>query len=103
VSHSHQSLYVKTFVALLILLAITVAAAFLHVGHWSIVIAMTIACTKAFLILYLFMHLREEIGLIRLFAGVGFVWLGMMLFIFIADYATRHDVEPGPAIAVQPA
>ena len=96
-AHSHQSMYVATFVVLLALLGATVGAAFLPIGHASIYVALAIACTKAFLILYLFMHLRDETGLVRVAAVLGFLWLGHLLVFTMSDYMTRKDVLPGPA------
>jgi caa(3)-type oxidase subunit IV len=44
---------------------------------------------KAMPIFWHFMYLREERGLVRLFAIDGSAWLLVLLLLLTADYATR--------------
>lgn len=81
--------YLLVFVALLVLLALTVGVAYLDLGLWSIVLAVTIATVKALLVILYFMHARYSTRLIWLFAGVGFAWLGIMLVLTMSDYLSR--------------
>lgn len=81
--------YLLVFAALLILLAFTVGAAYLDLGIWSIVLAMTIATVKALLVILYFMHARYSTRLIWLFAGLGFAWLGIMIVLTLSDYLSR--------------
>jgi hypothetical protein len=53
---------------------------------------MLIACAKAFLIVMIFMHVRYEAPIVRLFAASGFLWLGI-LFSFLLSSASP-DREP---------
>jgi cytochrome c oxidase subunit IV len=52
--------YFLTWFALVFLTAITVTAAGLHLGGISVLVALVIACIKAGIVLYLFMHLKYE-------------------------------------------
>jgi cytochrome c oxidase subunit 4 len=40
------------------------------------------------------MELRERQPLMLAFAGAGFFWLGIMLWLAMADYVTRPDFPP---------
>ena len=81
--------YLLVFVILLILLGLTVGVAYLDLGLWSIVLAVTIATVKALLVILYFMHVRYSSRLIWLFAGVGFAWLGIMIVLTMSDYLSR--------------
>jgi cytochrome c oxidase subunit 4 len=93
--HSHTKLYLQTYFALLVLLALTVGAAFVHLGSASLIVALLVAFAKTTLILAIFMHLKDEIPLIRFAGLIGFAWLAMFLLILAGDYETRNDVVPG--------
>jgi len=80
---------VLVWAALMVLLAITLGAAFLPLGAARPWIAYGIATAKAALILWYFMELRQEGGLVRLAAIAGFVWLAILFTLTAADYLTR--------------
>ncbi len=77
--------------ALMSLLVITVGASFINLGPFNTAVAMLISALKASLILLFFMRLRHAGPLLRLFAGVGFFWLAIMLTLALSDYLTRHS------------
>ncbi len=81
--------YLIIFAALFILLIITVAAYYIDVGPFNIVIAMTIATVKALLIILYFMHVRFSNRLTWVFAGAAFFWLGILLGLTLTDYLSR--------------
>lgn len=81
--------YLFNGAALLLLLALTIAAAYLNLGPLNTIVAMTISLVKGALILLFFMHLRYSKPLMWLFAGAGFFWLGIMLFLAMTDYMSR--------------
>ena len=56
--------------------------------------AMIIAAIKAAIVAALFMELRERDALTMTFAGAGFFWLGIMLWLAFSDYATRPNFPP---------
>lgn len=82
-------IFLWTGAALLGLLASTIAAAYLDLGPFNLVVALGISVAKATLILLFFMHLRYRKPLFWLFAGAGFFWLGILLVLTLGDYLTR--------------
>jgi cytochrome c oxidase subunit IV len=42
----------------------------------------------------MFMELRERNPLTLTFAGAGFFWLGIMLWLALTDYVTRPNFPP---------
>jgi cytochrome c oxidase subunit IV len=81
--------YFIIYVLLLVLLVLTVAVAYVHLNGWSVVLALTIAIIKALLVILYFMHVRYSDWLTWLFAGAGFLWLGILLVLTISDYLSR--------------
>jgi cytochrome c oxidase subunit 4 len=82
-------LLVLVWAALLSLLALTVAASFSLSGLASLAVSTGIALSKASLIFWFYMHLREETGLLRLVAIGAGAWLLILLLLSSADFATR--------------
>jgi cytochrome c oxidase subunit 4 len=70
-----------TWAALVALVALTVAGSFAFSGTLSLVTWLSIAVAKTALIFWVFMHLREDRGLLRIFAVGAIAWL-MILFAF---------------------
>jgi len=81
--------YILVFLVLLVLLALTVAVAYLDWGVWSMILALLIASTKAILVILYFMHVRYSSRLIWIYAAVGFIWLGILIVLTLSDYLTR--------------
>ncbi|KGM34409.1 cytochrome C oxidase subunit IV family protein [Inquilinus limosus] len=80
---------VLTWAGLLALLAITIAVSFAPIGPVKPVANMAIAAVKAGLILWVFMHLRERGGLLRVFALGAVAWLAVLMAMAVADILTR--------------
>jgi cytochrome c oxidase subunit 4 len=81
---------ITVFAALLILLAATVAAAYLPLRPLHLPIALGIAATKALLIGLFFMHLRHRSRLTPIVATASLFWLGILLTFTLSDYLTRR-------------
>jgi cytochrome c oxidase subunit 4 len=81
--------YAFTFVALLLLLALTVEAARHDLGRWNFIVAVAIATVKALLIVLLFMHVRHSPPLTRIVVVAGIVWLAILFALTFADFSTR--------------
>ena len=88
-AHSEGRLYVAVFAALVVLTLVTVAVSYVDLGPLSVVVALTIAFTKALLVVVFFMHLRESSGLIWVVAGGGFFWLAILIALTMSDMMTR--------------
>jgi cytochrome c oxidase subunit 4 len=81
--------YYTVFVALLILTFLTTAIAFVDLGFFSPVVALTIAILKASLVVLFFMHLRYSTRLTWVVGGAGLFWLGILFALSLSDYLTR--------------
>ncbi len=83
--------YLVVFVALMLLLTLTVGISFVDFGRYiNNSVAMAIAVIKALLIIVYFMHMRYQPRVTWFFAGAGFLWLGIMLVLSSSDYLTRN-------------
>ena len=88
--------YVLIFVALMVLTAITVGAAFLDLGPFNNVVMIGIAVVKASMVVAIFMHVRYATRLIPLVVGTGVFFL-LVLLSTIADYMSRGWLGAGSA------
>ena len=77
------------FGALMGLLLLTIAAAYVDLGELALPVAMTIAAIKAILIVTYFMHMRYASALSRVFAGAALFWLVVLFALTLNDYLTR--------------
>jgi len=84
VSYRH---YALIWFGLLALTALTVSLAGIELGRWVIITALAIACIKSYLVLSIFMHLRYEDRVFRLFGTVAIVTLLIFLVMTFFDYA----------------
>ncbi|MGN6739437.1 cytochrome C oxidase subunit IV family protein [Dyella sp.] len=75
--------------ALLALLAATAGLAYLPLGGFNTVLALSISVAKALVVMLVFMRLRSASPVIRLAAAAGFLWLSLLFVITLADYLTR--------------
>jgi cytochrome c oxidase subunit 4 len=79
--------YLLIWVGLLVLTALTVALAGIDLGRWVILTALSIASIKALLVLNVFMHLRFEHRVFRIFVVVAVVTLAIFFVLTFFDYA----------------
>jgi cytochrome c oxidase subunit 4 len=89
-----RSTYFLVFGALLVLTAVTVAAANFDFGAMNDVVAMTIAVTKMMLVLLFFMHVRYSSRLIWVIVASMFFWLIILLALTMTDYSSRDWFGP---------
>lgn len=83
------SVYLRTFIALLLLLAVTWGFAYINLGVWNAPIALCVAVAKGFLIALFFMHLRGSRSILYLAFASGIIWLIILLGFALSDYMTR--------------
>ena len=81
--------YVMVWVSLLMLLALTVGVAYVHLGWFNTAAAVTIAVVKAIIIILYFMHVRYSQKVVWIFVGAGFFWLGIIFVGTLTEYFTR--------------
>lgn len=77
------------WLALMVLLALTVAGSFTVTEASSAVVSFGVATAKVVLIFWFFMQLRTEKGLIRVFAVGAIAWLAILLTMLAIDNVTR--------------
>ena len=86
---SPKSTYYTIFGALMVLTAVTVAVAFIDVGILNFPIAISIAITKATLVILFFMHVKYSSRLTKLFVGMAFFFLAILFGLTLTDYLSR--------------
>jgi cytochrome c oxidase subunit IV len=84
-----KRVYYAIFATLLILTGVTIAVAFIDLGPFNNVVAMTIAVFKATLVVLYFMHVRYSTRLTWIVVGAGLFWFAIMVTLTFADYLTR--------------
>jgi cytochrome c oxidase subunit 4 len=88
-----KRLYYLVFFALAVGTLLTVLVAKFDLGPLNNIVMLTIACTKALLVVLFFMHVRWGTRLTWVVAGAGFFWLLILFSITMADYASRGWVQ----------
>ncbi|MCR4418469.1 MAG: cytochrome C oxidase subunit IV family protein [Ignavibacteria bacterium] len=89
-SHNHivgYGTYIFVWLTLIALTALTVTAASFDLGNFSIVVALVIASIKGLLVLLVFMHLRFDDRMFRIFVFVAFLTLTIFLVLTFSDYS----------------
>ena len=81
--------YYLIFLMLMVLTAVTVGVAFVDLGPMNTVVALTIACTKATVVVLFFMHVKYSTRLTWAVVVGSVFWLGIMLVLTLSDYLTR--------------
>lgn len=82
--------YVTIFVLLLFFTFTTVVVAAYDFGFLNTAVALTIACTKATLVIWFFMGVRYNTPLTKVAVASGFLWLLILFGIGMSDYLSRH-------------
>src|SRR5512135_229246 len=72
---------------LVALTGLTVALAGINLGRWIVLSALSIASIKSLLVLNVFMHLKFEDRIFRVFVIVAGLTLAIFLGLIFADYA----------------
>jgi cytochrome c oxidase subunit IV len=85
--------YIMVWIALLIFTVITVITGKMDLGAANIFIAMTIAVTKATLVVLFFMHLYDEGGVNRLVFVVSLLFLAVLILGVFGDLMTRLPIS----------
>ncbi len=87
-----RTVYLVIFGALIVLTVVTYGAAKFDFGNEAVntIIALTIAVTKATLVILYFMHVRYSPRLTWVVIAAGFLWLVIMIGLTLSDYLTRN-------------
>ncbi|MBU2444745.1 MAG: cytochrome C oxidase subunit IV family protein [Bacteroidetes bacterium] len=79
--------YVLVWLALVSFTGITVAITGIDLGSFTIATALLIAAVKSILVLTIFMHLRFEDRVFRIFVFVAFLTLAIFIGLTFIDYS----------------
>jgi len=79
----------RVVLVLMFLTFLTITVTSLHLGAFSVTVALLIAGVKAFMILTYFMHLKYESVLLRVLVAMIFVLYAVIVLITFIDYAYR--------------
>lgn len=86
--HSNgYTIYVIIWLSLLVLTGLTVAVAGIDIGELTIPAALLIASVKAYLVLTIFMHLRNESKTFTVFLYVAAFFLLISFILLFTDYS----------------
>jgi cytochrome c oxidase subunit IV len=92
-AHPTHKVYYLVFLALAVGTVVTYLVAFVDLNFHGInfnpVVALTIACTKATLVILFFMHVRYSSKLTMITVCAGFFWLLILISLSLTDYLTR--------------
>jgi cytochrome c oxidase subunit 4 len=86
--------YLKSFIALIILTAITVGITRFDFGNMNLVVAMIVASIKASIVALFFMHLKYEKFTTWIYAAFPLVLLGIMMGGIFLDNPFRAKPTP---------
>jgi cytochrome c oxidase subunit IV len=81
--------YFIVYLVLLVLLAATVGVAYIEIGTFNLVLALTIAFGKAALVVLFFMHVYYSTSLTKVFVLTAILFLILLGGLTMADYLTR--------------
>ena len=84
-----KNVYYAIFAALVVLTGVTTGVAFLDLGVFNPIVAMSIAVLKASLVVLYFMHMRYSSRMTMIIGGASLFWLGILLVLIMSDYAVR--------------
>ena len=84
-----RKLYFIIFGTLMVLTILTVLVARINLGPLNDVVALTVAVSKAVLVILFFMHVRYSSRLTWLVVVSGFFWLAIMIVLTLSDYVSR--------------
>lgn len=79
--------YFFVWFALLMLTVITVVVAGINFGNLTVATALFVASIKSYLVLTIFMHLKAENKIFKIFVGVALFFLLISLILLFSDYS----------------
>lgn len=84
-----KKIYLRVWIALVLLLALTWGLAEINLGPFNNVAALGISVTKMLLVVLFFMHGKYEKPITWIFITGGLIWFLIMIDLTMSDYLTR--------------
>jgi caa(3)-type oxidase subunit IV len=78
-----------TWLALVLLFAISLGSAYIPLGDGNLALNLSIAAVMAVILIVFLMDLRSSQALIRVTAVAGLFWMALMFSLTFSDYLTR--------------
>lgn len=82
--------FIAIWLALIVLLLVMFGLSHFDLGAIGTAVILSLAFIQMLLVLAFFMRLRSSVKVVRLAAGVGFLWLLIMFILAFSDYLTRQ-------------
>lgn len=87
--HVSYTPYLMIWISLLALTSITVTVAGLDLGNYTLVVAMSIAAIKSALVINVFMHIKFEDTIFKIFIAISFFTLSVIFILTFLDFLYR--------------
>ena len=81
--------YVLTWIALIVLLAITCGTSFIPLGGFNLAVNLAIAVIKALLVIVVFMRLFRSAGMVIVVALIAALDLAILVCLTLPDFLVR--------------
>jgi len=81
--------YILVWVALLALTSLTVSVAGIDLAQYTLFVALTIAAIKSYLVITIFMHIKFDDPIFKLFIIVSILTLFVIFVLTFVDYSFR--------------
>ena len=81
--------YVLTWIALIVLLAITCGTSFIPLGGFNLAVNLAIAVIKALLVMVVFMRLFRSAGMVIVVALIAALDLAILVCLTLPDFLVR--------------
>jgi len=102
-AHSHVARYLRVWLALMVLTALTWGLSRLHIpGGAGVAVALAIASVKGGLVALFFMHLYDQRGANRLVFLTSLVFVALLIGLTLLDNATRFPLANPPDAGTSP-
>ena len=88
------TMYIGTWLVLVVATAITVGASYVNFGSWNVLIALGIATIKASVVGAMFMHLRWDHKFHTIVFTFSLIFLGIFIAFTMYDTETRGRTDP---------
>ncbi|MCE1187508.1 MAG: cytochrome C oxidase subunit IV family protein [Ignavibacteria bacterium] len=85
--HSNYLPYLLVWFALIVLTGITVTFAGINFGKYTVLTALVIASIKAYLVLSIFMNIKREDKVFKIFIGISLLFLIISFALLFSDYS----------------
>lgn len=81
--------YILVWMSLLVLTSLTVSVAGINLEQYTLLIALTIAAIKSYLVITIFMHIKFDDPIFKLFILISILTLFVIFVLTFVDYSFR--------------